>query len=292
LIEQAITEGRNHRDPSLTGYLADASSYLTLAGAPTAARALVNEALVVARLQSDYPTLQLDALSANADLWRVAGDRALARRFLLEARALALKLQGPNALANVELDLGAMALEDGDPAAAEALARRVLAPAPSGKGQAEPPPLTAAVLARAHDLLAEALIAKGELSDAHREIEAAAASAPFLPSWRCVLLGLNEARLDAAEGRIRAARRRLRAARQVFHSKGLVALELQVRLVGLQIERRPASEARALAAAARRQGFTFIAKTATSLVAKGPPRQARRSAPEIRAPSLRTARAG
>ena len=192
----------------------------------------------------------------ESSLFRSADRLGDAVRSLDEASGLLRKIGDLPSADATELDRAILHLEQGDAASAAQLVTQVISALTARPSDAD-------VISFAHDVLARALLAQGQVAAARAEVVLALKQLPSEPRLdRRLALQLTLARLESSEGLKARARRRvtqvLASARRAHH----VALELESRLVGLELGDPSAHAARALRDEAVRHGFLLIGRKA------------------------------
>ena len=259
-LGRALANAREHRGQRLDARLMAAADHLFLTGAIDQAIQLNNEAVAMARHLKKQETLAI-GLRIDFSYRRERGEREAARRSIAELRALAPRLSPGMAMAAAaDISDGILALDEGDAATAESLARRALA----GLG---PGPMRAVTAFQARQLLTLALVARGDHAGASREVTetmAAMRVSPLSP-WHRFQLEVNRARVEAASGKVAVARRRLATVGAACRRGRFRLHELRARLAALEIGPRSPTRARRLRALAADRGLVLVATRAASL---------------------------
>jgi tetratricopeptide (TPR) repeat protein len=228
-------------------------------------------ALDVARVHLDAATAQAKALSMDSyeatsiaavgDILEAQGKLREAEQQYRESLNICTKANLKPCVANAWLSLGSVALENDQRARAEQLAHEALREFESERN----PDLEAA----AHDLIAQSLLAEGNVSNAETEIDRAVALSPQDPSI-ALSLAVSSGRLLTQQRKFDDAAAKLRAAANHATSLKLTGWELQIRLrtAELQLQAGRTEDARAalqlLAKDASEKGYLLISRKAVA----------------------------
>ena len=204
------------------------------------------------------------------DILRDKGDLAGAGKAYEEALALRTALGGSVTIAKSEMALARLAVEEGRPETAEPRLRSVADVFAAGKAADDE--------ASAQGALAAALLSLGRSAEASSAAERAAGLSARTQSPHVRLaVGLDVARVRAADGQLEAAFGELSRLSAEAGRLHLMGLQLEVRLTeGELAVRAGRADARdrlaALARDARAHGFGHVAGRAESLSGTTPPR--------------------
>jgi tetratricopeptide (TPR) repeat protein/tRNA A-37 threonylcarbamoyl transferase component Bud32 len=261
---KAIHETRQRCLEDLPEVLIAAAEYQLHAGALRAAARLNSDGLALARRRG-RGSVVVDAMLNQVWQLQIADELKKARTLAMEAHDLASASGMLRHAFRTELALARLALEEGAPALAETTMRKLLE-----RAQADPTVTDGRGATAARQLLASALVARGQIEAAGQEMDRTLALAPpHPPRWQQIEIDIDRARIEAAQGRTVVARKRLRDALRFCRSRGFYGLELQARLATLEIGLPAPARARLLRAAAARRGFTGIARRAAAFAAIG-----------------------
>ncbi len=206
-----------------------------------------------------------DALFQLGELRKAGGDLAAARKHHEEAQAIRADLRAAFAMAKGWVALGGLAIEEAHPEAAEPLLRRALQVFVAQKAADHE--------ASAQAVLALSLLGAKRPGDAREALDRALAlSGRSLSPHVRLAVAVTAARVEAAEGRGEKALPRLDAALAEAVKRGLVGLQLELRLargeIGVRSGRPPAAtgDLLSLAREARVRGFGLLAGKAETIL--------------------------